>query len=180
MLQGATQTLEGDILFPNESINKDAYQALAQNLNSEEMIAYRYGGDYRSYHPNSTEGPGSITGNTLERSVSLKACPLDSPLIAQHESKPLSRSQFTPDIRQKLAIEVLAKSKPISHLATEHRVSRKFLHQQGNKAKMVLAKCFESSTSDHEVVFIYRLQNLAVPAHPRVGVDLPQFLSRCR
>jgi hypothetical protein len=73
-------------------------------------------------------------------------------LIAQHESKP-SQSQFTPDIRQKLAIEVLAKSKPISHLATEHRVSRKFLHQQGNKAKMVLAKCFESSTSDHEVVF---------------------------
>jgi hypothetical protein len=95
-----------------------------------------------------------------ERSVSLKACPLDSPLIAQHESKPLSRSQFTPDIRQKLAIEVLAKSKPISHLATEHRVSRKFLHQQGNKAKMVLAKCFESSTSDHEVVFYLPITKL--------------------
>jgi len=62
-------------------------------------------------------------------------------------------ANLPPDIRQKLAIEVLAKSKPISHLATEHRVSRKFLHQQGNKAKMVLAECFESSTSDHEVLF---------------------------
>ena len=62
-------------------------------------------------------------------------------------------ASLPPDIRQKLAIEVLAKSKPLSHLATEHRVSRKFLHQQGNKAKMVLKECFEPKTPDQEVLF---------------------------
>lgn len=60
-------------------------------------------------------------------------------------------ASLPPDIRQKLAIEVLSKSKPISHLATENQVSRKFLHHQGIKAKKALAECFEPSTPDHEV-----------------------------
>ncbi len=62
-------------------------------------------------------------------------------------------ANLPPDMRQKLAIEVLAKSKPISHLATENKVSRKFLHLQGLKAKQALAECFEPTTPDHEVLF---------------------------
>jgi len=62
-------------------------------------------------------------------------------------------ASLPPDIRQKLAIEVLAKSKPVSHLATENQVSRKFLHLQGLKAKKALVECFEPTTPDHEVLF---------------------------
>jgi len=62
-------------------------------------------------------------------------------------------ASLPPDIRQKLAIEVLAKSKPVSHLATENQVSRKFLHLQGLKAKKALLECFEATTPDHEVLF---------------------------
>ena len=62
-------------------------------------------------------------------------------------------TSLPPDIRQKLAIEVLAKSKPVSHLATEHQVSRKFLYHQGHKAKMALNESFESTAPDNEVLF---------------------------
>jgi len=52
-------------------------------------------------------------------------------------------ASLAPDIRSQLAIEVLAKTKPISHLATEHQVSRKFVYDQGDKAKMALKESFE-------------------------------------
>lgn len=53
---------------------------------------------------------------------------------------PSIAASLPPDFHQKLSIEVLSKSKPVSHLAREHRVSRKFLYQQGNKAKQALAE----------------------------------------
>jgi len=62
-------------------------------------------------------------------------------------------ASLPPDIRSQLAIEVLTKSKPVSHLATENQVSRKFLHLQGLKAKKALVECFEPTTPDHEVLF---------------------------
>lgn len=62
-------------------------------------------------------------------------------------------ASLPPDIRQKLAIEVLAKTKPISHLATEHQVSRKFVYYQGHKAEMALKESFESTAPDSEVLF---------------------------
>jgi len=55
--------------------------------------------------------------------------------------------------RQKLAIEVLAKSKPVSHLATENQVSRQFLYRQGQKAKLALDESFESTAPDDQVLF---------------------------
>jgi hypothetical protein len=51
------------------------------------------------------------------------------------------------------AIEVLSKSKPVSHLATEHQVSRKFVYQQVNKAEVALTECFEPSIPDDRVLF---------------------------
>jgi len=55
VLQVLPQTSEGDVLFPNGSLDKNTYQKLAQNLSSEQTVSYRYGGDYYSYHPSSTE-----------------------------------------------------------------------------------------------------------------------------
>ena len=66
---------------------------------------------------------------------------------------PSVAASLPPDFRQKLSIEVLSKSKTVSHLAREHRVSRKFLHQQGNKARKALTECFEPNIPDNDVVF---------------------------
>ena len=57
------------------------------------------------------------------------------------------------DARQKLAIEVLAKSQPISQLAATHQVSRKFLYEQGQKAKTAMDATFEPTASDDDVLF---------------------------
>lgn len=58
-----------------------------------------------------------------------------------------------PDTRQKIAIEALAKTKPISHLATDYEVSRKFIYQQSDKAKRVLDESFESTTPAEQILF---------------------------
>jgi hypothetical protein len=47
-------------------------------------------------------------------------------------------ANLSSDARQKLAIEVLAKSQPVSQLAAAHQVSRKFLYEQGQKAKTAM------------------------------------------
>ncbi|MGC1528049.1 MAG: hypothetical protein WA783_18545 [Phormidesmis sp.] len=58
-----------------------------------------------------------------------------------------------PETRQQIAIEALAKSKPISHLATDYEVSRKFVYEQSGKAKLALSKSFEPTTPEHPVLF---------------------------
>ncbi|MGB8691520.1 MAG: hypothetical protein WCD53_29945 [Microcoleus sp.] len=62
-------------------------------------------------------------------------------------------ASLPPDTRQKLAIVMLAKTKPVSHLAAEHQVSRKFLYQQSHKAKTALDEIFASLAPDNEVLF---------------------------
>ena len=44
-------------------------------------------------------------------------------------------ASLSPDIQQNIGIQVLSGSQPISHLATTHQVSRKFVYQQGDKAQ---------------------------------------------
>jgi len=51
-----------------------------------------------------------------------------------------------------LAIEVLSKAEPISHLATQHQVSG-FLYQQGHKADEALDEVFSSSNNEQAVLF---------------------------
>lgn len=62
-------------------------------------------------------------------------------------------ASLSPDTRQKLAIEVLAKSQPVSQLAAAHQVSRKFLYEQGQKAKTAMDATFERTSSDDDVLF---------------------------
>ena len=55
-----------------------------------------------------------------------------------------------PETRQQIAIEVLSKTKPISHLATDYKVSRKFVYEQSNKAKLALDDAFEPTIPDEQ------------------------------
>jgi hypothetical protein len=57
------------------------------------------------------------------------------------------------DARQKLAIEVLAKSQPVRQLPADHQVSRKFLYEQGQKAKTAMDATFEATDPDNDVLF---------------------------
>ena len=62
-------------------------------------------------------------------------------------------ASLSPDIRQDIGIQVLARSQPISHLAATHQVSRKFVYQQGNKAQRSLDESFAPSQEDDDVLF---------------------------
>jgi len=54
--------------------------------------------------------------------------------------------------RAELAIVALARSEPISDLAVQHGVSRKFVYQQANKARCALDEAFSSATADDTVL----------------------------
>ncbi len=61
-------------------------------------------------------------------------------------SYPMSAAaSLTPAARKSLAIEVIAKTEPISHLAAQHQVSRKFLYQQGQKALQAIDASFSDA-----------------------------------
>ncbi|MBD1847948.1 hypothetical protein H6F89_32140 [Cyanobacteria bacterium FACHB-63] len=62
-------------------------------------------------------------------------------------------ADLTSDARQKLAIEVLAKSQPVSQFAAAHQVSRKFLYEQGQEAKTAMNATFEPTAHDNDVLF---------------------------
>ena len=62
-------------------------------------------------------------------------------------------ASLSPNVRQDIGIQVLSRSQPISHLASTHQVSRKFVYQQGDKAQRSLNKSFEPTPADDEVLF---------------------------
>ena len=62
-------------------------------------------------------------------------------------------ASLSPDVRQDIGIQVLARTEPISHIASTHQVSRKFVYQQGDKAQQALDKSFAPSQGDDEVLF---------------------------
>jgi hypothetical protein len=67
--------------------------------------------------------------------------------------KTLAASRLGPLERKNLSLEVLARTEPVSYLAQNYRVSRKFLYQQAAKASDALDEAFMSSTDQHEVLF---------------------------
>jgi hypothetical protein len=71
---------------------------------------------------------------------------------------PVNRScpanHLDPQQRQCLAIDALAGTQPISHLADEHDVSRKFIYQQTDKAQQALDRAFlPDPDNDQRVLF---------------------------
>ena len=58
-----------------------------------------------------------------------------------------------PEARQKIAIEALSKSKPITHIAKDYQVSRKFVRIQSQKAHKALDESFEPTPPEDQVLF---------------------------
>jgi len=62
-------------------------------------------------------------------------------------------ANLSPTVRKDIGIQVLSRSLPISQLADQHQVSRKFVYQQGDKAQQALDESFALSKGDDEVLF---------------------------
>lgn len=63
------------------------------------------------------------------------------------------RAALGPIERKTLSLQVLAKTNPVTHLAQNYRVSRKFLYQQAAKAQQALDRTFNPSNPDNEVLY---------------------------
>jgi hypothetical protein len=61
--------------------------------------------------------------------------------------------RLLPQERRSLAIQVLAGAQPVSNLAREHEVSRKFLYQQAHTAEEALNEAFAPSSRSDDVLF---------------------------
>lgn len=65
-------------------------------------------------------------------------------------------ASLSPNVRQAIGIQVLARTKPISHLAAKHEVSRKFVYQQGDTAQRSLDEAFARQPVMTRCCFICR------------------------
>ena len=62
-------------------------------------------------------------------------------------------SSLGPNQRKQLALDVIQRTQPVSHLAQDNDVSRKFLYQQAAKASEGLDQTFAPSSKDNDVLF---------------------------
>ena len=62
-------------------------------------------------------------------------------------------ASLSPDVRKDIGIQALSGRTPISHLAEQHQVSRKFVYQQSDKAQQALDDWFSPSQGDDDVLF---------------------------
>jgi hypothetical protein len=62
-------------------------------------------------------------------------------------------ASLSPSARKDLAVQMLSKTSPISHLATRENVSRKFLHRQKRTADEALTEAFAPATKSQDVLF---------------------------
>ena len=79
--------------------------------------------------------------------------------------------------RQSLAIKVLARTQPVSELARQEGVSRKFLYRQAEKACEALEDAFFTETDDHKVLLTCQSQRVAAAIRHGDGPGLPWFMS---
>jgi len=64
-----------------------------------------------------------------------------------------TRTALGPSERKNLSLQVLAKTDPVTRLAQDYQVSRKFLYQQADKARQALNKTFDPPEPDKEVLY---------------------------
>jgi len=57
--------------------------------------------------------------------------------------------------RHRLALQVLARTEPVTELAKRHQVSRKFLYQQADKGQRALERAFDAPPTTAEEVLFY-------------------------
>jgi len=73
-------------------------------------------------------------------------------LVPGHERQGVAQG-LSPSARQGLALQALSGQQPITKLAEEHQVSRKFISAQKDLAQAALAGAFEESGDDPQVLF---------------------------
>jgi hypothetical protein len=61
--------------------------------------------------------------------------------------------RLLPQARRYLAVQILAGAQPVSDLAREHEVSRKFLYQQAHTAQEALTQAFDPDPESEDVLF---------------------------
>ncbi len=69
--------------------------------------------------------------------------------------KTATASNLGPEERKNLSLQVLAQAKPVSQLAQNHGVSRKFLYQQAAKASDAIDEAFTPPSDDDDKVLFY-------------------------
>jgi hypothetical protein len=69
------------------------------------------------------------------------------------DSRPCPAHRLPPAQRQDLALRILAGSQPVARLARQHQVSRKFLYQQADTARLALEDAFDPPRPDEPVLF---------------------------
>src|SRR5262245_29842834 len=75
------------------------------------------------------------------------------PLVDSPSRSRWPAQRLLPQERQDLAVQVLAGAQPVSGLAREHEVSRKFLYQQAHTTQAALAQAFEPELKTENVLF---------------------------
>ena len=79
---------------------------------------------------------------------------LPSGLVAEQSTGPHWPAQrLLAQERQELAVQVLAGAQPVSDLAREHEVSRKFLYRQAHTAQAALTQAFDPEPTTEKVLF---------------------------
>ena len=72
----------------------------------------------------------------------------------QQSTTPCPAKLLEPKQRQELALAALTGAEPVSHLAEDHDVSRKFVYQQAAKAEVALDEAFAPTlAADEDVLF---------------------------
>jgi hypothetical protein len=75
------------------------------------------------------------------------------PAVELPSLPPWPAQRLLPQERRDLAVQVLAGARPVSDLAQEHEVSRKFLYQQAHTAQAALTQAFEPNPKNEKVLF---------------------------
>ncbi len=78
-----------------------------------------------------------------------------APVPQRQSFNPCPAKLLDPQQRQDLAVQALAGTQPIAHLAAEHEVSRKFVYQQASKAAEALEEAFAPAATAEDRVLFY-------------------------
>src|SRR5436305_599576 len=74
--------------------------------------------------------------------------------VASPPATPACPAQLLgPHQRQQMALQALAGTRPVTQLAQDYQVSRKFVYQQAHQAEYALAEAFAPEPPDDAVLF---------------------------
>ena len=95
--------------------------------------------------------------------------------VSPHAPSPAS--QLPPKTRKDLALNVLTRKEPVTKLAQQHQVSRKFLYQQADKADTALDTAFTERHHDQKVLLYLPVTKAWIRMCVVALVLVPEFVS---